>query len=138
MKERRLFPLFDIAYQGLGNDLDEDLFGLRHFAQEGFELLACQTFSKSFGLYGERVSALHAICPTAQATTAVHDQLHFLIRSEFSSSPAYGARLVTLILSDPKRETVWREELNTLHQRLRALREKLYHPLHNVHKVKQE
>lgn len=107
MKDRRLFPLFDMAYQGLGNGLDEDVFGLRHFAQEGFELLACQTFSKSFGLYGERVGALHAICPTVQVASAVHDQLRFLIRSEFSSSPAYGARLVTTILSDPKRELIW-------------------------------
>ncbi|KAF4960070.1 hypothetical protein FSARC_10565 [Fusarium sarcochroum] len=135
MKERRLFPLFDMAYQGLGNDLDEDVFGLRHFAEQGFELLACQTFSKSFGLYGERVGALHAICPTAQVSSAVHDQLRFLIRSEFSSSPAYGARLVTLILSDPERESVWREELNTLHQRLRALRKKLFHLLHDVYKT---
>uniref|UniRef100_A0A8H7KCK1 Aminotransferase class I/classII large domain-containing protein n=1 Tax=Bionectria ochroleuca TaxID=29856 RepID=A0A8H7KCK1_BIOOC len=107
MNDRRLFPLFDMAYQGLGNGLDEDVFGLRHFAQEGFELLACQTFSKSFGLYGERVGALHAICPTVQVASAVHDQLRFLIRSEFSSSPAYGARLVTTILSDPKRELIW-------------------------------
>jgi aspartate aminotransferase len=135
MKERNLFPLFDMAYQGLGNGLDEDVFGLRHFAQHGFELLACQTFSKSFGLYGERVGALHAICPTAQVASAVHDQLRFLIRSEFSSSPAYGARLVTSILSDPKRESIWREELNSLHQRLRALREKLFHLLHEVHKT---
>uniref|UniRef100_A0A0C4BKX5 Aminotransferase class I/classII large domain-containing protein n=1 Tax=Fusarium oxysporum (strain Fo5176) TaxID=660025 RepID=A0A0C4BKX5_FUSOF len=107
MKERRLFPLFDMAYQGLGNGLDEDMFGLRHFAREGFELLACQTFSKNFGLYGER----------------------------FSSSPVYGARLVTTILSDPERESVWREELTTLHRRLHALREKLFHLLQDVHKT---
>ncbi|KAL5605942.1 hypothetical protein FOVSG1_006089 [Fusarium oxysporum f. sp. vasinfectum] len=135
MKERRLFPLFDMAYQGLGNGLDEDMFGLRHFAREGFELLACQTFSKNFGLYGERVGALHAICPTPLIASAVHDQLRFLIRSEFSSSPAYGARLVTTILSDPERESVWREELTTLHQRLHALREKLFHLLQEVHKT---
>ncbi|KAH7267785.1 aspartate aminotransferase [Fusarium redolens] len=135
MKARRLLPLFDMAYQGLGNGLDEDVFGLRHFAQEGFELLACQTFSKSFGLYGERVGALHAICTTSHVASAVHDQLRFLIRSEFSSSPAYGARLVTTILSDPTRESMWRKELNTIHQRLRALREKLFHLLHDVHKT---
>lgn len=107
MQARQLFPLFDIAYQGLGNGLEEDVYSVRHFASLGMEMLVCQSFSKSFGLYGERVGVLHAVCSNADAMPAVHDQMRFLIRSEFSSSPAFGARLVTLVLSDPGREREW-------------------------------
>ncbi|KAK7426565.1 hypothetical protein QQZ08_006895 [Neonectria magnoliae] len=58
------------------------------------------------GLYGERVGAVHALCPTTDVAGAVHDQLRLLIRSEFSSSPAYGARMVDLLLPDHAREIV--------------------------------
>lgn len=67
-------------------------------------MLVCQSFSKSFGLYGERVGGLQAVCPSETVASAVHDQLRYLIRSEFSSSPAFGARLVTYVLSDLARE----------------------------------
>ncbi|KAH7029868.1 aspartate aminotransferase [Microdochium trichocladiopsis] len=135
MKEHDHFPVFDVAYHGLGKGLDEDIFSVRHFASMGFEALVCQSFSKNFGLYGERVGALHAICANDKAARAVHDQLRFLIRSEFSSSPAFGARIVTRVLSDPGRETAWREEIASLQSRLQLTREKLRHLLCEVHKT---
>ncbi|VUC37096.1 unnamed protein product [Clonostachys rosea] len=137
MKRRQLIPLFDIAYQGLGNGLEEDIYCVRHFAQEGFEMLVCQSFSKNFGLYGERVGALHVVTQTPKAAMSVHDQVRFLIRSEFSSSPAFGARLVTHILSDPDREASWIGELNSLHKRLHTLRAKLFDLLSNVYKCQE-
>lgn len=37
MKERNLFPFFDIAYPGFGTgDVDRDLFSLRYFIEQGF------------------------------------------------------------------------------------------------------
>lgn len=107
MKARKLFPLFDIAYQGLGAGLDEDVYCVRLFESLNIEMLVCQSFSKNFGLYGERVGALHAYCSHAEVAPAVQDQLRFLIRSEFSSSPAFGARVVTTILSDIEQEEIW-------------------------------
>ena len=56
--ERKLLPLVDFAYQGFGDGLAEDAVGLRELAQPGKELLVCSSFSKNFGLYGERVGAL--------------------------------------------------------------------------------
>ncbi|KPM35914.1 hypothetical protein AK830_g10638 [Neonectria ditissima] len=135
MKARGLFPVFDIAYQGLGNGLDDDIYSVRYFAEQGFEMLVCQSFSKNFGLYGERVGAVHALCPTADVAAAVHDQLRFLIRSEFSSSPAYGARLVDLVLSDPAREVVWKGELDAIYERLHRIRAELFDLFANVYKT---
>jgi aspartate aminotransferase len=52
MRERKLFPLFDSAYQGFASgDLDNDAFAVRLFVQLGFELFCCQSFAKNFGLY---------------------------------------------------------------------------------------
>jgi aspartate aminotransferase len=104
---RKHLAVFDIAYQGLGEGLEDDVYAVRQFAARGLEMLVCQSFSKNFALYGERVGALHVVCSSAAAALNVHDQLRFLIRSEFSSSPAFGARIVETVLTDPAREADW-------------------------------
>ena len=54
MRERKLFPFFDSAYQGFASgDLDKDARTVRFFAKEGFELFCAQSFSKNFGLYSK-------------------------------------------------------------------------------------
>lgn len=40
-------PLFDFAYQGLANGLDQDAYGLRAFAANHKELLVASSFSKT-------------------------------------------------------------------------------------------
>ncbi|KAJ4302913.1 hypothetical protein N0V90_001804 [Kalmusia sp. IMI 367209] len=126
MKERKLFPLFDMAYQGLGASLDEDAYGLRLFTEKGFELIACQSFSKNFGLYGERVGVLHAVSDTKEIAEKVYDRLRCFIRWEFSSSPAYGARLVDIVLADDGLREDWEAELATIQKRLAETRRALY------------
>lgn len=107
MMARGHLPIFDIAYQGLGNDLDEDVYAVRLFADRKFEMLVCQSFSKNFALYGERCGALHVVCPSEDIAASVHDQLRFLVRSEFSSSPAFGSRIVENVLSSPEKQSLW-------------------------------
>ncbi|KAF0767189.1 aspartate aminotransferase, cytoplasmic-like isoform X1, partial [Aphis craccivora] len=52
MKERKLIPFFDIAYQGMASgDIEEDAWVIRHFYNEGFEFLCAQSFSKMFTMY---------------------------------------------------------------------------------------
>ncbi|KAF2446561.1 aspartate aminotransferase [Karstenula rhodostoma CBS 690.94] len=126
MEARKLFPLFDMAYQGLGASLDDDAYGLRLFARRGFELLACQSFSKNFGLYGERVGVLHAVSGDREVAAKVYERLRCLIRWEFSSSPAYGARLVDIVLSNDELRQDWQTELATIQKRLADNRRALY------------
>lgn len=102
LQEKSHLPLLDVAYQGLGNGLEDDAYSVRLFAKMGFEMFVCQSFSKNFALYGERCGALHAVCIDAETAVNVHDRLRCLIRWEFSSSPAFGSRLVNIVLgSDP-------------------------------------
>jgi aspartate aminotransferase len=138
MKKHNQFPFFDMAYQGLGASLEDDAYGLQYFEKQGFELLACQSFSKNFGLYGERCGVLHIISDEEKVAANVYDQLRCLIRWEFSSSPAYGARLVNTILVRDELTTKWVDELATMRRRLLSLRQQLHHALVKERKVSTE
>ena len=59
IRERKLFPFFDSAYQGFASgDLEKDARTVRYFAKEGFELFCAQSFSKNFGLYSKSIAVL--------------------------------------------------------------------------------
>lgn len=97
LQAKKHLPFLDVAYQGLGNGLEEDVFAVRRFADMGFDMFVCQSFSKNFGLYGERCGVLHVLCQGEEEAANVQDRLRSLIRWEISSSPAYGARLVSIV-----------------------------------------
>lgn len=105
-------PLFDLAYQGLGRGIEEDAYPVRLCTQRGMETIVCQSFSKNFALYGERCGALHITCRDRKAAANVHDQLRCLIRWEFSSAPAFGSRLVKIVLADDNLSESWYGPLN--------------------------
>lgn len=107
LKDHEHFVFLDIAYQGLGNGMDEDAYAVRLFTSLGLEMFVCQSFSKNFALYGERCGALHAVCADAETASNVHDRLRCLIRWEFSSSPAYGSRLASIVLDSDKLTQTW-------------------------------
>lgn len=53
-QDRKLFPYFDMAYQGFASgDTDRDAWALRHFIQDGHKVLVAQSFAKNMGLYGK-------------------------------------------------------------------------------------
>jgi aspartate aminotransferase, cytoplasmic len=126
MEKRGHIPWVDIAYQGLAEGIDEDAYGTRLLVERGFEMIVCQSFSKNFGLYGERCGVLHAVAKSEDVAVKVKDQLRSLIRWEFSSSPAFGARLVSIVADDEKLRGEWEKELVTIQQRLRGNRERLH------------
>ena len=56
IKKRRLYPFFDMAYQGFASgDCDKDAFALRYFVEQGHPVALAQSFAKNMGLYGESV-----------------------------------------------------------------------------------
>ncbi|KIW06147.1 uncharacterized protein PV09_03309 [Verruconis gallopava] len=130
MKQRSLFPFFDTAYQGFASgDLNRDAWAIRYFIEQGFELLVAQSYAKNFGLYGERAGCFHfaaAPGPDSQDTaTRVASQLAILQRSEISNPPAYGARIASLCLNDPKLFAQWEDDLRTMSGRIIKMRDAL-------------
>jgi aromatic-amino-acid transaminase len=56
VERRGLLPLIDLAYQGLGKGLEEDVAGLRILVERVPETLIAVSCSKSFALYRERTA----------------------------------------------------------------------------------
>ncbi len=48
LQRRKLLPLFDIAYQGFGDGLEEDGFALREALKTDLPFLVCNSFSKTW------------------------------------------------------------------------------------------
>ncbi|KAK4146543.1 pyridoxal phosphate-dependent transferase [Dichotomopilus funicola] len=133
MKAKKHFPFFDTAYQGFASgDLDRDAGAIRHFAEEGFELVIAQSFAKNFGLYGQRAGCFHYVAPSgagaaegANIATRVSSQLSILQRSEISNPPIYGARIASIVLNDDALFAEWQENLRTMSGRIIDMRKKL-------------
>ena len=83
--ERKLLPRVDFAYQGFGDGLEEDAAGLRELASPGKDLLVCSSFSKNFGLYGERVGALTVVAADSAAAQRALSQVRVTIRTNYSN-----------------------------------------------------
>lgn len=90
------------------------------------EFAVAQSFSKNFGLYGERVGALHLVTLSGQAKTKVVGQLERLQRSEITTAPSYGARIVSIVLQDEAIGRQWQQDLLHMSGRMQAMRERLY------------
>ncbi|MEX0961240.1 MAG: amino acid aminotransferase [Simkaniaceae bacterium] len=123
--KKRLFPFFDLAYQGFGDGLERDAFAIRHFTQEGHEMAVAQSCSKNFGLYGERVGTLFILTEKPQIATHVLSHVKPFIRANYSNPPIHGAAIVSKILSDPKLKQVWKEQLDEMRLRIQEMREAL-------------
>jgi aspartate aminotransferase len=120
--ERGLLPLVDFAYQGFGDGLTEDAAGLRALAQPGKELLVCSSFSKNFGLYGERVGALTVVAGDADSAQRALSQVRISIRTNYSNPPTHGAAIVAAVLSDAALRRQWEQELAAMRERIHKMR----------------
>ena len=122
LKTRKLIPLIDFAYQGLGAGIREDAQGVLTLCDAGLEMLIASSFSKNFGLYNERVGALTLVCGSAEAATASFSHMKIVIRVNYSNPPAHGAKIVVTILKSPELRAEWEGEVAAIRERIRKMR----------------
>jgi aspartate aminotransferase, mitochondrial len=135
VKERKLFPFFDMAYQGFASgNTDRDAFAVRHFVKEGHQVALAQSFAKNMGLYGERVGAFSLTTVDPEEKARVDSQLKIIIRPMYSNPPLHGARIANTILSDSSLYTEWEGEVKGMAERIISMREKLFNML--THELK--
>ncbi|MEE3608851.1 amino acid aminotransferase [Avibacterium paragallinarum] len=115
-------PLFDFAYQGFANGLEEDAFGLRTFAANHKELLVASSYSKNFGLYNERVGAFTLVAENKEIAAIALTQVKSIIRTLYSNPASHGASTVALVLADPALREEWTNELTEMRDRIKAMR----------------
>ncbi|MCE3026091.1 amino acid aminotransferase [Salinicola sp. DM10] len=125
VKSRGLLPLVDFAYQGFGEGLEADAYGVRLMAENLDEVLITSSCSKNFGLYRERTGCLIVIAKNAEQMQNVRSQMAIVARENYSNPPSHGAAVVTEILESAELARVWREELTEMCDRINGLRSDL-------------
>lgn len=119
--EKELFPFFDAAYLGFGEGFEEDAWPMRLFLERGVEFFLALSFSKNFGLYGERVGALISHLREG-SVDAVQSRIKVLARRNYSNPPMHGAKVVSKILQSKSLIAIWEKELLEMRQRIHAMR----------------
>jgi len=114
--------LFDFAYQGFGQSLNDDAQGLRTFLDHVPEMLIASSFSKNFGLYNERVGALTIVCETSEQAESAFTQIKRCIRTNYSNPPSHGSAVVAEILNDAELYALWENELDSMRTRIHEMR----------------
>ena len=124
LNARGAVPFVDIAYQGFGDGLDADATGTRTIVARCPEVIIAASCSKNFGIYRERTGLIMAVGDEARLGVT-QGTLAFLNRQNFSFPPDHGARLVTMILTDPALRADWEAELEEVRTGMLGLREQL-------------
>lgn len=122
-------PIFDLAYQGFSNGLQEDLQGLHAFCKKNIELIVCNSYSKNFGLYNERVGACTIVAKNNDNAENALSQLRSIIRAHYSTPPTHGASIVSIILNDETLRSIWECELKQIREHIKCMRMLLMHTL---------
>ena len=123
LKEKRHQPFFDMAYQGFtSGDMEVDAASVRRFVDDGHRIVLAQSFSKNFGLYGQRVGCLSVLTDSQEEAHAIDSQLKIIARPMYSNPPIAGVRIVEEVLSDPELERQWRAEMKGMAERIISMR----------------
>lgn len=136
IKRKNIFAVFDSAYQGFATgDVDGDAWAVRYFVEQLIlnaesdathpGLCIAQSFSKNFGLYGERVGAFHLVVPRHLSPRGAQSELLAIARSEYSNPPRFGTGIVQTVLGDNSLRGQRQEDLNTMSARIKKMRHEL-------------
>ena len=116
-------PVIDMAYQGFGQGLDEDAYGLRLMAESAKEMVVCSSCSKNFGLYRERIGACTIIGESSLQADIAYSVVLGVVRVIYSMPPAHGAALVETILTSDELRNEWYIELAEMRNRINGNRQ---------------
>eukprot|EP00891_Asterochloris_glomerata_P005254 jgi/Astpho2/5254/Aster-04826 len=76
MKDKQLYPFFDMAYQGFASgDCERDGQAIRIFQDDGHEMACSQSYAKNMGLYGQRIGCFSLIAADQKEAQAAESQV---------------------------------------------------------------
>jgi len=123
LKERRLLPFIDMAYQGFDEGTDADATAVRLLEASGVEaFVVANSYSKSFSLYGERVGALSMVGADRDEAARLQSKIKQIIRTIYSSPSTHGAALVAGVLGSTELRARWEQELGGMRGRIHTMR----------------
>lgn len=125
LRDSEVLPIIDLAYQGLGDGMEPDAYGLRKVVETVGEALIAYSCDKNFGLYRDRVGAFFALGKDAESATAIMSNAYALARANWSMPPDHGGAAVREILEDEGLTGEWVAELESMRARIGEVRAKL-------------
>ena len=117
-----VLPIVDLAYQGLGEGMEEDAYGANAVIAAVPEALIAYSCDKNFGLYRDRVGALYVYAQDGEQLARVLSNGHALARAAWSMPPDHGAAAVRLVLEDAATTAQWLDELEQMRARIGQVR----------------
>lgn len=120
-----IFPIIDLAYQGLGDGMEEDAYGLRSILKAVPEAFVAYSCDKNFGVYRDRVGAFYAMVRDPAGLETVFSNANAIARASWSMPPDHGASAIRLILRDVDLTDAWLAELEHMRKRMRSVRASL-------------
>ncbi|MFJ3902819.1 aromatic amino acid transaminase [Streptomyces sp. NPDC090025] len=115
-------PFVDLAYHGLGDGLDADLWPTRMLAERLPEVLIAVSCSKNFGLYSDRTGCAIVVGGSARTLRNAETALQNAARALYSMPPDHGAAVVATVLGDDVLRAAWRAELDVMRLRIASHR----------------
>ncbi|MXO94112.1 aminotransferase class I/II-fold pyridoxal phosphate-dependent enzyme [Erythrobacter arachoides] len=125
LADSAMLPVIDLAYQGLGDGMDEDAYGLRTVSAAVPELLVAYSCDKNFGLYRDRVGAFWVQSAIADTTVRAISNAAALARANWSMPPDHGGAAVRMVLEDEALTASWLAELASMRERIGEVRARL-------------
>ena len=125
LADKGVLPILDLAYQGLGQGMEKDAYGVRRVLAAVPEALIAYSCDKNFGMYRDRVGAVYVMVSDPAQLGAVLSNGYALARAAWSMPPDHGAAAVRIILEDPALVALWQGELDEMRARMRQVRAKL-------------
>lgn len=123
--DRKILPLVDIAYQGLGDGMDEDAAGLRGLMAAVDEIIVAQSCDKNFGVYRDRVGCLFFKTASAEQSKVAHSHVMQIAREMWSMAPDHGAAVARIVMETPELRAEWLDELDIMRGRIKDLRQRI-------------
>lgn len=122
---RSLLPILDVAYQGFGQGLEDDVYGVRAIAAQVPEAMMAVTCSKTFSNYRDRSGILGAMTRAADQLPRVRQKMLSCVNTLYAMPPDHGAVVVKLILTDEGLRAQWLAELDVMRDRVQTCRRQL-------------
>lgn len=115
-------PFVDMAYQGFGEGVQEDAYGLRYLVEHLPEVVVAASCSKNFGVYRERVGLVGILGAQAEVARAAMSHMQTIVRGIYSMPPDHGAAVVAEVLTQEALRAQWEVEVAQMRDRINGLR----------------
>lgn len=122
LSKKKMIPFVDFAYQGFGEGIEADALPLYALLERNPEAIVCNSFSKNFGLYSERVGSVSLVNKDPKCSEAALTQLRQSVRCNYSNPPRHGAATVATILNDSELRNEWVREVDAMRNRITKMR----------------